>query len=449
MNRIIINSINRCCSNKSINNISHIDIWENASDGIYEYYDSLDTFIKNFDLQELSSLYEFHCNICNKTIYLIQNRYKNPICQECKTNKQVAHSWYNMDPNSKEYKSGYENLLNGLPQCHDVNSNEYKIWKDNLVSSLPQCHDVNSNEYQSYYKKLIDNNPACMDKNSEEYLDWYMKVTQANPACMDKNSEEYLDWYNSVISNLPQCQSKDSNSYENWITKNPSTNDSNSTAYITWYNNNINAMPQCQAADSNEYKKWKSSLPQCNVDPVAYQHWKDSNSIALQRTNNNKKWSPRSASEVRLSNLRLSYVLENNVGQDSVIYTSDDGCLRHFYPDFKIQIGYGSESNADWEFIEYKGDHLLSGVFDDQAQTHNKYKQCRYKVGFVPDSLTWLFELCIMNPEADKLFPNPRVLAYVIYDIWDNKCNCFSEANLGGDFNSIFTLISKKYSEYR
>ena len=498
MNRVICNAINKVLQYKNMNDISKKDIWNNCSDTIYKYYSNEDTFDKNFSLNELSGLHVYVCSRCNR-VFARMCYSTDILCQECINSDTMSATPSCMPKDSKEYQDWYNANLAAMPNCKDMNSKEYQEWYTNYMNNNPSSMPKDSKEYQNWYddhpmskpessveyqdwyNSIIRNNPACKDTNSKEYQNWYKSITNSMPQCKDVNSKEYQNWHKTFIESNPANKEAGSIEYQNWynryknavmsskwyenvIKNNPACKDTNSKEYQDWYNANLQAAPAHRDINSKEYQDWHnavvSSMPQCmNENSKEYQEWY-SNSIkgnpacnkytkeyqewykAWANGNANKKWHKYTADELRLMNFNLKYVKRNEIGQEYLNYQYDDK-VGKFYPDFKIQIGYGTTTNADWEWIEYKGDHLLEGLWDDQSHNLDKYRDCHDKVGFVPTSLSWLFELCIMNPSANTLWCNPRILAYVIYDIWNNKINI----DWSADMDSIFEIIHNEYNK--
>ena len=439
MNYILCNSINRLLSKgKILSELSMLDIWSNTSNAIYNYYADEQEFFNKFSMDELKKLNEFVCPDCG--VHFVRLSNTGNLCNSCidkikKKNSPNTHSkdskeyqdWYkaqqaacpnNMDHNSKEYQNWYNSSISNSPSCMDTYSKEYQDWYKSFISANPANMDKESKEYQNWY----NSQPQCMDTDSKEYNEWYNNYIQAAPQYMDPKSEQYQKWYKNTISNSPSCMG--SKEYQDWYDSQPQCMDKDTKEYQDWYNKTMNRNPNTHPKESKEYQNWYASWKQGEL---------------------NKEWHKYSIDEMRLMSFNLSYVVRNEIGEKYLSYESDDGSIHNFYPDFMIKIGYSNTDDTDWEFIEYKGDHLLQGIHDDQAQTHNKYNQCHDKVGFVPTSLSWLFELCILNPNANKLWKNPRILAYVIYDIWKN--NNLPVVDWSKDSDIVFKFIADKYNQ--
>ena len=486
--------------------ITKSDIWNNSGESIYNYYLDENDFNSKFSIEELKSLHQHTCPIC-KNKFVRSKVINDGICDKCARQNNINSLPQCKDYTSKEYQDWYNTSIEANPACapdgsiekenwkkstpttYSKDSDQYKLWREScphlmrdgsiekemwrnsVIAHSPSCMDVDSEGYKRYYRNMISNSPQCKSKDSEEYREWYNINCSVSPSCKDPSSKEYKEWYSKMLSSLPQREEWWNNNtvcskYQDWYksTMNslPNMQDPSSKEYKDWYKSTIDGNPACRNPSSKEYKGWYDRLPNTDTTSDRYKKWhenvtnsnpacKDKGSEEYQdwynaNTNGqlNKEWHRYSVDEQRLIGYNLDYVKRNEVGQDWLEYEYDDK-IGHFYPDFKIQIGYGTNKDANWEWVEYKGDHLLSGVFDDQSHTTDKYRDCVDKCGFIPTSLSWLFELCIMNPDANSLWPNPRVLAYVIYHIWKDMDTL--ELNIS-DIDSVFEYIHSEYNSY-
>ena len=489
MNRILVNAINAYEQNNDFANITHKDIWYNATDSIYKLYPTLEEFSSKFNLNELSKLIPNTCCICKKTFHITKDhsdgswqckvcsgnnsKQKSPNCMDPSTKEY--QDWYNAQQannpgskpkDSKEYQDWYENHIKKLqmnaPQCQDRDSKEYKDWYDSYSSNTPNLKSKDSEEYIEWhnnqqasspsnlsrddpryiewYNNLIKSMPNCMNKDSKEYQDWYNAYASSAPNLMDANTKEYQDWYKAYIDNTPNLKPEESDAYKNWYENNQASLPSNlsidNPRYQNWYKAIISGMPQCMDESTDEYKEWYkdfiSRMPgNLDKNDPRYKEWYEAVTYS-----NTHHWV--SSNEESLINRNLPYVKKLDVSDMEYIpYYDDNGELHRFHPDFKIQCNHGI-GNDKWEWVEYKGDHLFRGVFP-WSNTTQKYNQCKDMVGFVPTSLSWLYEECLVGdfPESDprlqyvfkcsrrgsvspwEAWYNPRYLAYAIKNLWD------------------------------
>jgi len=153
----------------------------------------------------------------------------------------------------------------------------------------------------------------------------------------------------------------------------------------------IKVLPQCRSDGSFDKEDWRGKLHQ-GMRRAAHQPKKGK-----------FRWGADSPEEEHLMDLQLSYV---ELLKKSVPVSYRDGVGKHhtFFPDFRIK----------GRLIEYKGDCYLRGLREKNA--HTSYKlQCE-DVGFVPTSLSPLFEYCLQHEEWQG--HTPIQLANACFSLW-------------------------------
>jgi len=151
----------------------------------------------------------------------------------------------------------------------------------------------------------------------------------------------------------------------------------------------IEGSPACKPDGSSRKEHWLKQLHE------GMRH------AAHQPKKGKFRWGADSPEEEHLMDLQLSYVelLKRSI---SVTYVDEDGHHRTFFPDFRIK----------GRLIEYKGDHLLRGVHEENAHTSSKLR-C-IDVGFVPTTLSPLFEYFLIRGN------DPMILARRIFALWQS-----------------------------
>lgn len=343
-------------------------------------------------------------------------------------NRKIMDMWNIKFPT----KDSHNQSTGNLSRYH------WDIINDSDIDAADACNKI---------KLLIDSHikdPKCI--NSGKYIKCYnpecnnmIPDDQGNQFCCLYCSKVYNVEINSIYSRIgDSCSICNHHEYDGFKLLDH-IKDTHKLSYKRYYwkffvKSDINSEPTCPWCKS-ELEEWQVfgfrtyCSQSCQVSHKNSINWQDPDYYARQSERLSKMphhWNRTSKSEDYLVSLNLPYVRRPT---EYPRYEQEDGSIHTFEVDFQIQEGYGNNANADWRYIEFKGEQFLDP--DSKCAEWNsailKHEQCKDIVGFVPDGLSYVFIWYIHESNIKQLIPDPKILADIMYDIWENNTTLYND----------------------